>query len=184
MTTHTVKCESQYFQKMLSGEMTFQIRKNDRDYQKGDTLVLLEYDPKERCYVTSSTLSSHARNANVITFKITSVFTGHGFGLEPGYCVLSLLDTREMVMDIPPTFGLQTTNDPAANFDSETEFPNMAKTKDLPTGMYQFDAGGGLMIPVFVMSCGDHLFHVLPLKKSSHFKGDMAADVLVPCRFS
>ena len=36
----------EYFRPQLEGKKNFEIRKNDRNYQVGDTLVLKEYDPK------------------------------------------------------------------------------------------------------------------------------------------
>ena len=43
--THYLKTWPEFFQAMKSGKKTFELRKNDRDYQVGDTLVLQEYDP-------------------------------------------------------------------------------------------------------------------------------------------
>jgi ASC-1-like (ASCH) protein len=35
---HALKIERVYLQRIISGEKTFEIRKNDRDYQAGDTV--------------------------------------------------------------------------------------------------------------------------------------------------
>lgn len=45
-TEHELKCNPEYFARIGSGQKTFEIRKNDRDFQVGDILVLKEYDPK------------------------------------------------------------------------------------------------------------------------------------------
>lgn len=42
---HTLKCWPNFFYDVKSGEKTFEIRKNDRDYLVGDILELHEYDP-------------------------------------------------------------------------------------------------------------------------------------------
>lgn len=42
---HELKCRPEYFQRIVSGQKTFEVRKNDRNYQVGDTLVLKEFDP-------------------------------------------------------------------------------------------------------------------------------------------
>lgn len=40
MTTHTLKCHSEYFQAVESGKKTFEVRRNDRDFKVGDQIVL------------------------------------------------------------------------------------------------------------------------------------------------
>ena len=45
MTTHYLKCWPVYFGLVLSGAKQFELRKNDRNYQVGDVLILCEYDP-------------------------------------------------------------------------------------------------------------------------------------------
>lgn len=42
-TEHELKCNTEYFARVQSGQKTFEIRKNDRDYQVGDILVLQEF---------------------------------------------------------------------------------------------------------------------------------------------
>jgi len=42
---HTLKIWPRYFDRVISGEKTFEVRKNDRDFQNGDTIRLREYDP-------------------------------------------------------------------------------------------------------------------------------------------
>ena len=48
MAIHTLKTWPSYFNAVLSGEKTFEIRNNDdRGFQKGDIIVLREYDPEK-----------------------------------------------------------------------------------------------------------------------------------------
>jgi hypothetical protein len=49
MKTHDLKILSEHFQAIKKREKTFDIRKNDRDFQKGDILILREFKPCERC---------------------------------------------------------------------------------------------------------------------------------------
>lgn len=41
---HELKCERRFFAKVSEGKKTFEIRKNDRDFQVGDYLALNETD--------------------------------------------------------------------------------------------------------------------------------------------
>jgi len=42
---HKLKIEPPYFQAVVDGQKTFEIRFNDRGYQAGDEVILREYDP-------------------------------------------------------------------------------------------------------------------------------------------
>ena len=44
-TTHELKIWPEYFGKVWNGRMRFQLRRNDRDFQVGDQLLLKEYRP-------------------------------------------------------------------------------------------------------------------------------------------
>lgn len=43
--THYLKCHPIYFMMVSKGEKPFEIRKNDRNFQVGDKVVLCEWDP-------------------------------------------------------------------------------------------------------------------------------------------
>lgn len=43
---HELKCHPKYFERVLNGSKPFEIRKNDRDFQVGDVILLKEYDPE------------------------------------------------------------------------------------------------------------------------------------------
>lgn len=44
MSEHVLKIRREYFEAVISLKKKFEIRKNDRDYKVGDTLVLNEID--------------------------------------------------------------------------------------------------------------------------------------------
>ena len=43
--THELKIWPQYYVNVANGSKTFELRNNDRAFQKGDTVVLKEWDP-------------------------------------------------------------------------------------------------------------------------------------------
>ncbi len=76
--THTIKCWPAYFGAIRRKEKNFDVRRDDRGYQKGDTVILREWDP---------TLGGRYTN-NDEHRKIKFILTGGQFGIEPGYVVL------------------------------------------------------------------------------------------------
>jgi len=48
MRTHNLKCWTEFFGAIVSGEKTFEIRNNDRFFKVGDRLILEEYDPEKK----------------------------------------------------------------------------------------------------------------------------------------
>lgn len=43
---HELKILPQYYCRVKDGSKTFEVRKNDRGFQSGDTVILKEYDPE------------------------------------------------------------------------------------------------------------------------------------------
>lgn len=77
--THRLKTWPEFFAAVLSGAKTAEIRKADRDYQVGDTLILAEWDNDAQEYT-----------GREVVKLITHRLDGGQFGLEYGYCMLSL----------------------------------------------------------------------------------------------
>lgn len=50
MRTVQKKIRPEYFEKVLSGSKTFELRLNDFEIQEGDTLILREWDPATSDY--------------------------------------------------------------------------------------------------------------------------------------
>lgn len=65
-TWHDLKIWPIFFKDTFKGIKTFEYRVNDRDYKKGDYLVLREYDPKTEHY-----------SGRQVTRKIIYIFKGH-----------------------------------------------------------------------------------------------------------
>ena len=53
---HELKTLPEYFNVVLSGEKTFEVRKNDRPFNKGDLLAMNEYDAERKHYTGRSCL--------------------------------------------------------------------------------------------------------------------------------
>ena len=85
MKIHELKSWPQFFTRVISGEKTFELRVNDRDFKLGDFLFLREYDPETEQY---SGRFQYAR----ITYIFGSV--DHDAvspqALHPDYVVLAL----------------------------------------------------------------------------------------------
>lgn len=50
MKTVEKKCNKEYFEQVLSGSKTFELRLQDFDIEEGDTFLLKEWDPETKSY--------------------------------------------------------------------------------------------------------------------------------------
>ena len=92
MTEHILKTIEPYFSAVASGDKTFEIRRNDRAFQKGDTLILLDTSDCDCDKVDCS-----RRRKQPIRKTITFVFAGDPSlrdlgGVLPGHVILGLAD--------------------------------------------------------------------------------------------
>jgi hypothetical protein len=78
--THYLKTWPVYFRAVESGSKSFEVRRNDRGFQTGDTVILQYHDP-------DFDMTNASRS---ITRKIGWILQGGQFGVEPGYCVFGL----------------------------------------------------------------------------------------------
>lgn len=75
---HELKIYPTYYKAVSNGEKTFELRKNDRDYQVGDILNLKEWDGNK--YTGHSMMR-----------RISYIYSGNGnYGLSEGYCILGI----------------------------------------------------------------------------------------------
>lgn len=73
---HQIRLASSYFDDVAAGIKTFELRKNDRHYRKGDLLELMEF--------------AEGRNTGrLIRAEVTYILEDYT-GLEDGYCILSI----------------------------------------------------------------------------------------------
>jgi hypothetical protein len=75
---HELKILPEYYDDVISGDKNFELRKNDRDYETGDTLKLMEHDDG----------SYTGRECSV---EITYTLSGcPEYGLKKGYIILGI----------------------------------------------------------------------------------------------
>lgn len=86
---HVLKCWPDFFQAMLDGTKTFDARRNDRDFQVGDTLKQVEWTPADSIH---SALGEYS--GRVLWFKVTYVLPGSDSntktGIGEGFCVMGI----------------------------------------------------------------------------------------------
>jgi len=101
MKTHTLKIKQEYFERIISGQKTFEIRKNDRDYQVGDAVVFTPegsrhdfskgFDIDAECLIEIERIKIMEKHV----FEIVYIFHGGEYGLDNGYCVFGIRNIKE-----------------------------------------------------------------------------------------
>jgi hypothetical protein len=91
MKTHELKSWPDFFEPVMSGEKTFELRVDDRHFAVGDVLHLREWDDRTGKYTGRSVKKR-------VTYKLDGI--GYGaippyHGLTRSYCILSLADEQE-----------------------------------------------------------------------------------------
>ncbi len=77
--THELKILKPYFDAVVSGDKTFEIRKDDRPYKIGDTLILREIG------------AENTFTGRFIRKKVGCILRDcPEYGLADGFCILSL----------------------------------------------------------------------------------------------
>jgi hypothetical protein len=100
VSEHILKVVPPYFEALVDGSKTFEVRANDRAFQKGDRLTLWEYNPDGRASSCNRYPCPSCR-PRAVTATVGFVFSGDprvGMrdALAPGHVVLSLLDVEEV----------------------------------------------------------------------------------------
>lgn len=85
--THFLKIQPKWFEDVKSGKKKFEIRKNDRNFETGDILVLQEYEKGKY-------------TGREIQKEIEYIYRGNGLygvsGLSEDYCILGIKDGKEL----------------------------------------------------------------------------------------
>lgn len=84
--THELKILPQWFKDVCSQKKTFEIRKNDRDFKIGDTLILKEWDGTDF-------------TGREVKRTVSYIYHGDGnYGIAEGYVVMAIRGAR-VVLD-------------------------------------------------------------------------------------
>jgi len=81
---HELKTWPPYFGELQIGRKTFEARKDDRGFEKGDVLILREYDPSTQTY-----------SGKELAFIAGYILRGGEFGVAEGYCIISLIPSQQ-----------------------------------------------------------------------------------------
>lgn len=91
MTEHVLKTVEPYFSAVESGAKTFEVRRNDRAFQKGDVLVLVDSSSCDCSKIDCERRKPPLRRAVTFVFGGDPSLRDLG-GIVPGYVVLGLSD--------------------------------------------------------------------------------------------
>jgi len=92
MKIHALKTLPTYFKAVAAGTKTFELRKNDRDFNVGDGVILKEWNMGS----TDSTgperviIQEQGYTGREIIKTISYILVGGRFGLAKGYVILAL----------------------------------------------------------------------------------------------
>jgi ASC-1-like (ASCH) protein len=87
--THYLKLVQPYFDLVHSGKKTFELRKNDRNFQVDDEVYLREYDPKSSTY-----------SGKEVRATITFILENYP-GIDDLFCIFSFKATHHIIK--PPS---------------------------------------------------------------------------------
>jgi hypothetical protein len=82
--THALKTWPEFFHQVERGVKTFEIRKYDRPFCMGETLLLQEWEPEKKEYTGKE-----------IKREITYILHGGQFGIEKDFCVMGIKEIEE-----------------------------------------------------------------------------------------
>lgn len=80
MAQHELKTWPEFFSALVDMRKQFEVRRDDREFHVGDTLLLREYNPVTETY-TGKELARH----------VTYILRDPALGVRPGFVVMSLM---------------------------------------------------------------------------------------------
>lgn len=95
MVRHRLKTWPDVYQEIEDGRKVHEFRKNDRDYQTGDIILLEEFVPAGDRYTGRS-----------MVVQAMSISYGPEWGIPEGYAVFSIRKLTGLIVDISDPEGL------------------------------------------------------------------------------
>jgi hypothetical protein len=100
---HELRCWAPYFDEIKAGRKTFELRRDDRGYQKGDELVLVRADPEHpHGFWTESGAPALRNEAATLRMRVTYITHGGRFGLQDGWVCMGISEISEPAYSSSP----------------------------------------------------------------------------------
>lgn len=80
---HQLKCERRFFEEVIAGRKTFEVRENDRDFQEGDYLALNEITTGE------DTPAGYCYTNRCCIVRVDYILEDEKY-LQPGYVCMAI----------------------------------------------------------------------------------------------
>jgi hypothetical protein len=87
--THILKTWTGYYDDVMKGLKPWELRINDRDYKKGDKLMLKRYSIVEKRFT-----------GEISEYEITYIFNGNQFGVIDGWVLMTIKPTNKKQSEI------------------------------------------------------------------------------------
>jgi Domain of unknown function (DUF3850) len=88
-----LKTWPQFYEEIITGRKSFEVRKNDRGFACGDILVLQEWEPPTK-------FSQGGYTGRQTSRRVDYLLPGGQFGVEPGYVVMAISPVDEIKDDV------------------------------------------------------------------------------------
>lgn len=89
--THALKTVNPYYDEVVKGNKTFEVRKHDRPFKIGDKLLLQQYIHEGNQIGSGKSGYTGAEEMFVISY----ILEGGQFGIEKGFCVLGIKEIEK-----------------------------------------------------------------------------------------
>ena len=102
MKLHELKIKRTYHDDVIAGRKTFEIRKNDRDFQVGDLVHFNVVEEEDTSPTTLREWIKRVASDPYKVFRITYVLKDiPEYGLDKDYCIFGITEMKEEVQTRP-----------------------------------------------------------------------------------